>query len=33
VHPSSILRGDPAEREAGLRAFVADLKVVSKLLK
>jgi uracil-DNA glycosylase len=32
VHPSSILRGDPAEREAALAAFVADLKVVAGLL-
>jgi DNA polymerase len=33
VHPSSILRGDPEEREAALASFVADLKVVTKLLK
>jgi uracil-DNA glycosylase len=33
VHPSSILRGDPEEREAALAAFIADLKVVAKLLK
>jgi uracil-DNA glycosylase len=33
VHPSSILRGDPEERETALAAFVADLKVVAKLLK
>ena len=33
VHPSSILRGDPAEREAAFAAFVADLKVVAKLLQ
>jgi DNA polymerase len=32
VHPSSILRGDPAERETALAAFVADLKIVAKLL-
>jgi DNA polymerase len=32
MHPSSILRGDPAERELALAAFVADLKVVAKLL-
>jgi DNA polymerase len=32
VHPSSILRGDPAERETALAAFVADLKVVARLL-
>jgi uracil-DNA glycosylase len=33
VHPSSILRGDPDEREAALAAFVGDLKVVAKLLR
>jgi uracil-DNA glycosylase family protein len=33
VHPSSILRGDPAEREAALAAFTADLKVVAKLIQ
>ena len=33
VHPSSILRGDPAEREASFTAFVADLKVVAGLLR
>jgi uracil-DNA glycosylase len=32
VHPSSILRGEPTEREQNLKAFVADLKVVAKLL-
>jgi uracil-DNA glycosylase len=32
VHPSSILRGDPAEREASLALFVKDLKVVAGLL-
>lgn len=32
VHPSSILRGDPKERETALSAFVADLKVVARLL-
>jgi len=32
VHPSSILRGEPAEREASLSAFVDDLKVVAALL-
>jgi DNA polymerase len=31
VHPSSILRGDPAERAAAFAAFVADLKVVAQL--
>ncbi len=33
VHPSSILRGDPEDRAAALAAFVADLKVVAKLLR
>lgn len=32
VHPSSILRGEPAEREQNFNAFVDDLKVVAKLL-
>ena len=32
VHPSSILRGDPGERETALAAFVADLKIVAGLL-
>jgi uracil-DNA glycosylase len=32
VHPSSILRGEPTEREQNFEAFVADLKVVAKLL-
>jgi uracil-DNA glycosylase len=32
VHPSSILRGDPAERAAALAGFIADLKVVADLL-
>ena len=32
VHPSSILRGDPEERESALAAFVADLKIVAGLL-
>jgi uracil-DNA glycosylase len=32
VHPSSILRGEPSEREANFAAFVDDLKVVAKLL-
>jgi DNA polymerase len=32
VHPSSILRGDPAERAAALAAFVADLQVAAGLL-
>jgi DNA polymerase len=32
VHPSSILRGDPEEREANFEAFVDDLRVVAKVL-
>jgi uracil-DNA glycosylase len=32
VHPSSILRGDPAEREQSFNAFVDDLRVVAGLL-
>ena len=32
VHPSSILRGEPAEREANLAAMVADLSVVATVL-
>jgi uracil-DNA glycosylase family protein len=32
VHPSSILRGEPSEREQNFRAFVRDLEVVAKLL-
>jgi uracil-DNA glycosylase len=32
VHPSSILRGEPAERETNFDAFVDDLTVVAKLL-
>jgi uracil-DNA glycosylase len=32
VHPSSILRGEPEEREASFAAFVDDLKVVASLL-
>ena len=33
VHPSSILRGEPEEREAALAAFVDDLGVVARLLE
>ena len=33
VHPSSILRGEPEERERNLQAFVDDLRVVADLLK
>ena len=32
VHPSSILRGEPGEREASFAALVDDLKVVASLL-
>ena len=32
VHPSSILRGEPDEREANFAAFVSDLKVVAALI-
>lgn len=32
VHPSSILRGEPAERETNFDAFVDDLAVVARLL-
>jgi len=32
VHPSSILRGEPSEREQNFRAFVRDLEVVAELL-
>jgi DNA polymerase len=32
VHPSSILRGEPEEREANFAAFLDDLRVVAKLL-
>jgi len=32
VHPSSILRGDPSDREASFAAFVDDLRVVAGLL-
>src|SRR5438477_9735274 len=32
VHPSSILRGEPEEREANFSAFVDDLRVVAGLL-
>jgi uracil-DNA glycosylase family protein len=33
VHPSSILRGEPAERETSFAAFVDDLRVVANLLR
>jgi uracil-DNA glycosylase len=32
VHPSSILRGEPSQREASFAAFVDDLRVVAELL-
>src|SRR6266540_1513080 len=32
VHPSSILRGEPEERERNFAAFVDDLRVVAELL-
>jgi DNA polymerase len=32
VHPSSILRGEPEERETNFAAFVDDLKVVASVL-
>jgi uracil-DNA glycosylase len=33
VHPSSILRGEPSDREASFAAFVDDLRVVAGLLR
>jgi DNA polymerase len=33
VHPSSILRGEPSERERNFEAFVTDLEVVARLLE
>jgi uracil-DNA glycosylase family protein len=33
VHPSSILRGEPEERERNFAAFVDDLSVVARLLR
>jgi len=33
VHPSSILRGEPSERDANFAAFVDDLRVVASLLR
>lgn len=32
VHPSSVLRGPPGDRQANMAAFVADLKAVSRHL-
>jgi DNA polymerase len=32
VHPSSILRGEPQEREENFAAFVDDLRVVARLV-
>jgi uracil-DNA glycosylase len=33
VHPSSILRGEPTEREANFATFVDDLRVAAKFLR
>jgi uracil-DNA glycosylase len=33
VHPSSVLRGPPEDREKNLDAFISDLKFVAKLLR
>lgn len=33
VHPSSILRGSPEDRDAAFAAHVADLRVVAEILK
>ena len=33
IHPSSILRGEPSERDANFAAFVDDLRVVAGLLR
>jgi uracil-DNA glycosylase len=33
VHPSSILRGEPEERDRNFQAFVDDLRVVADLVK
>ena len=33
IHPSAILRGEPAEREAEFAAFVGDLCVAAQLLR
>jgi uracil-DNA glycosylase len=33
VHPSSLLRGDPSEREAAIARFVADLRQAAKALR
>jgi hypothetical protein len=32
VHPSSILRGEPSERESNFEGFVDDLRLVAGLL-
>ena len=32
IHPSSILRGDPEEREAAMAGFVDDLRVAAEVL-
>ncbi len=33
VHPSSILRGPPEEREQSMQAFIADLKLATQVLR
>jgi DNA polymerase len=33
VHPSALLRGDPAKRDVEIGRFVADLKTVSRLMR
>ena len=33
VHPSSILRGEPSERDANFAAFVDDLRIVAAQLR
>ena len=33
VHPSSILRGPPEERELSFDAFVADLAFIARFLQ
>jgi DNA polymerase len=33
LHPSALLRGDPAQREAAWKAWLKDLSVASSLMK
>jgi hypothetical protein len=33
VHPSALLRGDPASRDAEIGRFVAELKIVATTLR